>query len=116
MFHEFFAGYVAAALWTCTDDDGTPLDSRYVSGDIASDALAAMQTDCEAFHASHRELWISDMTDSQAGHDYWLTRNGHGVGYWGRGIKYGNTLTVIANAASASYLYVGDDSRLYIAG
>lgn len=26
---------------------------------------------------------------SQAGHDFWLTRNGHGTGFWDRGNLYG---------------------------
>ena len=32
--------------------------------------------------------WIDSSLASQAGHDFWLTRCGHGAGFWDRGNLY----------------------------
>ena len=45
----FTRAYVEAALWSSTDDDGTPLDSKYGVEDIAPDTLTAMIEDCKQF-------------------------------------------------------------------
>ena len=36
--------------------------------------------DCIGFICSFPEFWEHDM--ERAGHDFWLTRNGHGAGFW----------------------------------
>jgi hypothetical protein len=55
------------------------------------------------------------LSAAQVGHDFWLTRNGHGAGFWDRGIgDYGDALTEHAHSFGASDVYVGDDGRLYV--
>ena len=53
----------------------------------------------------------------QIGHDFWLTRNGHGAGFWDRPEIYGetecNTLTEYAKTFGAKDTYVGDDGMIY---
>lgn len=123
----FFRAYVAAALWSTNDnaDDsgGEPLDSNYGSEDIDPDTLTKMRAECDAFcnaNASdliefaaalpHREEWT---TDEQAGHDYWLTRNGHGVGFWDRNVgDVGDRLSAACKHTEVD-LYVGDDGKIY---
>lgn len=92
---EFTTAYLTAALWASTDDTnpergGEPLDDNYGIEDIESDTLAEMVADCARFQAEHADL-IDDgnltiqsqhNSDSLAGHDFWLTRNGHGAGFW----------------------------------
>src|SRR4051812_9631888 len=80
----FTRAYVECALWSSTDDDGSPLDDRYGPEDIAPEALASMAEDCRQFQAAHRHLYAGGWTDERAGHDFWLTRNGHGAGFWDR--------------------------------
>lgn len=57
-------------------------------------------------------------TDEElAGHDFWLTRNGHGAGFWDRSELDKPTqgrLTKAAHAFGNSDLYVGDDGRIYV--
>src|SRR5271157_6148558 len=77
--------YMETALWSSTDDDDTPLDKNYSTDDIAKKAKEGMLKDCQSFYDQNRALledpgapWPAD----QAGHEFWLTRNGHGSGFW----------------------------------
>lgn len=80
----FTRSYIAAALWSSTDnaDDrgDEPLDANYGPDDIAPDTLARMVEDCETFQRDNGGDIASDF--ERAGHDFWLTRNGHGAGFW----------------------------------
>ena len=114
----FFHAYVMCALWSSTDnaDDsgGEPLDKNYGSADIAPEAQAAMRDDCDMFVDTNR-VDLASMTDEQAGHDFWLTRNGHGAGFWDRGLgELGDRLTKASEAFGECNLYVSDNGRLYI--
>ena len=52
---------------------------------------------------------------AQAGHDFWLTRNGHGAGFWDRGLgERGDRLTNAAHVYGACDLYLGDDGFVYV--
>jgi hypothetical protein len=49
-----------------------------------------------------------------AGHDFWLTRNGHGAGFWDRGLgELGDRLTAACKPYGEIYLYIGDDGKVY---
>jgi hypothetical protein len=49
-----------------------------------------------------------------AGHDFWLTRNHHGCGFWDRGLgELGDQLTKASQQFDEIDLYVGDDGKLY---
>lgn len=96
---EFIAGYLTAALWSSTDTiededgeaEGVPLD-RYEWADGEAEKLHA---DCHDFMQEYSKLLERYVRRVQAsgaytewelaGHDFWLTRCGHGVGYWDRG-------------------------------
>jgi hypothetical protein len=116
---EILKHYVICALWSSTDyaDDsgGEPLDANYSRDDISPNTLADMLADIEAFTQSARSLLEkSGICDSQIGHDFWLTRNGHGAGFWDRGLgEVGELLTAICKPFGSVDLYVGDDGQLY---
>lgn len=76
----FTRAYVQAALWSSTDDDGTPLDASHGPTDILPATMAQMIADCATFQA-HNAAAIRGRA-CQAGHHFWLTRNGHGAGFW----------------------------------
>jgi hypothetical protein len=111
----FFDAYVTCALWSSTQDNGDPLDDDFGPEDIAQETLSKMRADCEDFSAANAELLAQAGDDSQNGHDFWLTRNGHGAGFWDRGYaeSIGNALTDAADAYGGCDLYVGDDGRIY---
>lgn len=118
---KFFTAYVTAALWSSTDDTGQPLDDKHDATDIAPATLAKMRVDCDAFLAQHGALLANATDDELAGHDFWLSRNGHGAGFFDGGAsEYGeNYKSVCAALQKAAQkfgtrdLYVGDDGKIY---
>lgn len=116
---RFTRAYMLAALWSSTDDAGNPLDDARDISDIATETVKAMRADCEAFmrdNAADLERYAEQMADGSgmAGHDFWLTRCGHGSGFWDRGLGgLGERLSCAANAYGAVDLYVGDDGKIY---
>jgi hypothetical protein len=120
----FTLAYIEAALWSSTDDNGEPMDANYSIEDLAPETLARMVEDCQRFQADTAGLliddnlfyWPSDGTglDGRAGHDFWLTRNGHGAGFWnGDWIEpAGTKLTDAAKAFGEFNLYVGEGGKV----
>ena len=123
---EFTAAYVECALWASRDETGEPLDADYSPDDVAPDAMEKMICDCWKFQIDNAadlkvayaryERRNGTTPAENAGYDFWLTRNGHGTGFWDRGLgDVGDRLTRASHAFGESDLYVGDDGRLYIA-
>lgn len=123
-----FQGYVTAALWSSTDESndqgGDPLDKNYGPDDIEPEYLARMREECRVFatenEATFRAAFSADNGASrdwsQAGHDFWLTRNGHGCGFWETPDwpeAEGELLTEACKKAGSRDLYVGDDGKIY---
>jgi hypothetical protein len=53
------------------------------------------------------------MEDDAIGHDFWLTRNGHGAGFWDRGLgELGDFLTKMSKPFGEATLYVSDDGEV----
>lgn len=118
-FQDFVDGYIACALWSSTDDADAPLDPTYGAEDIAPDSLDEMAADCRAFYETNRADIIRTRDfgrdDAACGHDFWLTRNGHGAGFWDRGMgAVGDRLTASAKAYGGATLYIGDNGRLHV--
>lgn len=119
----FTQAYIECALWSSNDNSdpetgGNPLDDNYGPEDIAPETLAKMAADCADFqkgNANHLSAAAeSGEDDERAGHDFWLTRHGHGAGFWDRGLgKIGDYLTSAAKVYGSVDLYVGDDGRIY---
>lgn len=107
----FTRAYILCALWSSCDDTDRPLDDNYDAGDIAPESLVRIETECRKFQDEN----ATDLENpAQDGHDFWLTRNGHGAGFWDRGYgERGERLTKAAHAAGSSYLYVGDDGQIH---
>jgi hypothetical protein len=106
--------YLIAALWSSTDEHGEPLDAVYSLDDIAPEAYAQALEDCTDFIASCGES-LAALNPEQVGHDFWLTRNHHGAGFWDRGLgALGDYLTTMAHAYGECDAYVGDDGFIYL--
>jgi hypothetical protein len=124
---DFTKAYVEAALWSTNDNSdesgGEPLDKNYSARDIAPETLMKMAEDCARFQQENaQDLAQYDMTNvdwsaaAQGGHDFWLTRNGHGVGFSDRDNLPEDArerLETDARQWSEFDLYVGDDKRIY---
>lgn len=113
---KFVQAYIECALWSSVGDDNCPLDDDYGPEDIAPGTLDEMRADCAVFYQEVRAT-LDELTidDSQAGHDFWLTRNGHGAGYWDRGYPepQSTALTDAAHAWGSFDLYIGDDGQVH---
>lgn len=131
---NFTRGYIAAMLGTTTDESdetgGDYLDSNYDVGDIHPDSLRGIAKDCQTFQKEGFRLLKAayqrpgyhggDGTgpESMAGHDFWLTRVGHGAGFWDRtpleqgGL--GDKLTELAKKFGHVDAYIGDDGMIHI--
>lgn len=110
----FTRAYIEAAMWTLTDEDGEPLDYLGLH-DIAPETIDRAIDECLVFQVHYADLLEQAGDASQNGHDFWLTRNGHGVGFWDRGYDdaIGDALTEAAHAEGEADWYVGDDNLVY---
>lgn len=122
-FLAFLRGYTTAALWSSSDEHGGPLDAVFSADDISPACMLAMNGDCQDFcKANMPDLleYCQKMKNEQcpgeelAGHDFWLTRNGHGAGFWDRGLgELGKRLSDSAKVYGSVDLYAGDDGFIY---
>ncbi len=115
---RFTRQYLVTALWSSNDesreDGGDPLDDSYNVEDIDADTIAAAQADCDRFRELAGDLLDERLAPTAGAHDFWLTRNGHGAGFWdGDWPEGGDRLTAICKQFGECSLYVGDDGRVY---
>lgn len=125
---EFTRAYMVCALWSSNDANdetgGNPLDDNYTPDDIAPETAETMREDCARFireNAADLAAYAEERAGLEwsaatlAGHDFWLTRNRHGTGFWDRGLseELGERLTAAAHAFGETWLYVGDDGKIY---
>ena len=110
---EFCAAYQEALLWAEAPDGET------WSADMLSfEAVKIIEADCERFLSLVGGL-IPEGEESQAGHDFWLTRKGHGAGFWDGdwdhvGEDAVKRLTDAAKGFGMQWPYVGDDGQIYL--
>jgi hypothetical protein len=138
----FTRAYMECALWSSNDEStpegGEPIGDNYDLEDIAPQAWQSMIVDCKRFQKEHAKLLKlaysydktacdddgkrlrpgTDYNSSKAGHDFWLSRNGHGAGFFDRGL--GDTGEKLQSACGwkTSFpeinLYIGDDKKIHI--
>ena len=112
--------YIQTALWATTDHGtNTPLDKTYSESDLAEGGYDAIQDEVTAFFgvpevAALTEDWTREEY-TQAAHDFFLTRNGHGAGFrdghWPDDEE--QVLYKVANGKGSHEPYVGDDGMIY---
>jgi hypothetical protein len=131
---EVIEAYISCALWSSTFDrepDGslTPcgkdgetvsLMEEYTVEDLAPSTRAAVYRDVVDFVngcLAERSDVFDGMSDGQIGHDFWLTRNSHGAGFWGRGLGWvGEWLSTMSKPYGSADWYPGDDGKIYQGG
>lgn len=106
--------YLGTALWSSTDDEGDPLDSEYAIVDISMDTAREAKKDLDSFWKKAGKL-LKDEDEEQVAHDFWLTRNGHGAGFWDGDYEKekGKALTKLSKKFGEVNLYVGDDGKIH---
>jgi len=126
---DFTKGYIEAALWAspaAEDSEDETLD-KYSCSDIDPESILEMEKECKEFQEENKEaleVYYAKMKDDEyrdakwtseeyAGHDFFLTRNGHGAGYWDRGFEECGDKLSEACGNHECFLYVGDDGKVY---
>lgn len=125
----FVKGYIAAMLWAEThstetedsEDDGESFDTLgYTVGDFDTEALKEIICDCGAFERLalvplyHCYADGSLQNAEYAGHNFYLTRNRHGAGFWDMGLPVlssldcGKVLTELSHTFGTQGLYAVD--------
>ena len=121
---NFTQAYIECALWSTNDEStpqgGEPLDKNYGPNDLAPECLETMKADCAKFQEENTDdiATYEDRTytaEEMGGHDFWLTRNGHGAGFWDGDWPEpsGERLTEASRPFGEVNLYVGDDGLIY---
>jgi hypothetical protein len=125
----FARAFLECALWSSSDDDGTPLDAQYDIQDVAPETLEKLVDECKQFQTS--QAWQAALAgddprtdrpqgygcnlEESAGYDFWLTRCGHGAGFWDGDWKepHASALDELSKQFGNVDLYVGDDGKIY---
>jgi hypothetical protein len=113
--------YLACLIWTgldwadATGPNGDPrqLDETYDVDDIPSDVVTHLSEELQDFLRSN---WsdVASMDPEQVGHDFCLSRNGHGTGFWDRGDgERGRRLHEATKPYGSLDLQVADDGSLF---
>jgi hypothetical protein len=115
---QFMDQYIETALQTSMDDNGKPMDRTFGPDAIDPETKKAMLRDCSRFTRENKKLLDgSGMDESDQAHNFWLSRNGHGSGFWDRGLgPLGDELHKVAKRFGEYDLYVGDDGYIHGTG
>lgn len=115
---EFTDAYIECALWA----ENTGEDQNYTAlcdtdHEVAPETFDRFRLDCAKFYSDNWEtIEASGVSFQNAGHDFWLTRSGHGCGFWDGDYPepQATQLTKASKAFGNCELYVGDDKLIYI--
>jgi hypothetical protein len=118
VFNTVVNAYIEALYFADTGEEGQPRSEA----ELAPSTLKAIQDDIEQFMslAPLPQLYnLGGWTWDQFGHDIYLTRQGHGCGFWDKPETYGSKLitdqlTRIAEHLGSVDYYEGDDGLIYV--
>lgn len=123
---DFVDNYVGAALFStplADDSDAEFLDERYNRGDIDRASMKRVTAECREFAERHAAYFECENIPCcpagnplcQAGHDLWMTRNGHLPGFddgdWEE--PAASILTKAAKELGACEVLIGSDGKLH---
>lgn len=105
--------YLEACAWAESGEDSSPLGR--IPPDFADDAKEEAAIRCESFLHENPDVGACGLGAEAIGHDLWLTSQGHGTGFWDRGLPYdmGQRLTKRAKLEHAD-AYIGDDGLIHL--
>lgn len=121
------AAYLECALWaeccrgTATHDGcrGEDCDTALedIDAEVSADAVRQATEDVSGFLSvatEDRPDVFDGMDPAQIGHDFYLTRNGYGAGFWDRGLgEVGDYLTHWSKTFGSADFYVGSDELIH---
>ena len=119
---------ILTLLWSSCDDAGVPLDAG--TYEPSPELLAQLEQDWHSFKQQAESagfdpdeqltMMLHPDNDGDAwnavAHDFVLTRNGHGTGFWDAGrwhAPWNYRLTTMAHGFGSIDVCVGDDGLIY---
>lgn len=107
---EVIDSYLETALFTSDEEEGI---SGMAIFEFDGEERMKVKEEIEKFIKEVEEEGLLNVTDAGLfGHNFWLTRNGHGAGFWDAGLgEDGEKLSEISKKYGTSDLYVGDDNK-----
>lgn len=116
-FSKFYLAYIEAMFFAPSDDEVT------TEHDLSLGAISRSITEVWAAWICMRDIINDDEAYKgnydpvkHAGHDLWLTRNGHGSGFWDGdwAQPQADKLCEVAKIMGQSDVYLGDDGLVYL--
>lgn len=130
--NEILRGYLEAAIWTEEENLQEDINSRYddesdvkeivkvdsfTIDDIDIDSKIDSYEDIKKFIKLAGDVAVKEAIDENGyfrlGMDIWLSRNGHGSGFFDWSYENEKALTKAADDLKSKELYIGDDFKLY---
>ena len=117
---RLLSGYVDTALWAGSDENGHSLERNHDARDIEADAWLELLEDIRSFALEVGEIgggMVGTVASAErVGHDFYLTRNRHGAGFWDGDYpdELGRRLTDAAHVYGTSELMPAGDGTLYL--
>jgi hypothetical protein len=106
-------------LFGISEDDH--LDDHFEFDDFTSDSLRMAEADCVKFFEWIKKEGLAEEVaqyadDGHVAHDFWLTRNGHGAGFWDGDYdeELGEKLTEHCDLFVEQYVVAGEDGKLHL--
>lgn len=120
----FTRGYLDCLGWlgAIGPDDRADVDADHFDPDVLDDQdFNRCVDECAQFYQHARSQLeqvckpLSDYDWEKAGHDFCLTRNGHGAGFWDRGReKVWTELTDMSKTYGEMCGLIGDDGSIFL--
>lgn len=106
-------GYLECAIWADLPEEEE--ESNWTINDFSTESQVTAWNDVGDFCAQLQDkklfdslLEVSDL--EQIGHDFWLTRNGHGTGFWDRNYgELGKKVSEVARKFGECHIFVNND-------
>lgn len=117
---EAFQSYLDTLLWSSSDNDGNSYGDYIEPSDLDESEIETQWYQCYGFIKANSEaifhLVEEGHTLERIMHDFCLTRNRHGAGFWDGDYPepYATQLTESAHRYAEVSLHTGDDGGVYI--
>lgn len=112
-YNDILSSYLETALWADAEEGDEQMKSKTIH-DFDPQSKAQALKDIQDFTSKASQIAPDELAsydDSQLGHNLWLSRNGHGAGFFD---DNNDKLQDIARNMKDKYIYVGDDGKVYI--
>lgn len=119
---EFTEGYIEALIWlslTPIGEESEELETleelEYTFDNLSKEMRKEILEECQEFMDANWDDLEKLLEDwPQHGHDFYLTREGHGAGFWDRGYgDVGERLTEASEVYGSVHTYI-EDSKIYL--